>query len=360
MKIGNEEILAVYWGQDKVNAIIQGEDEVIYSGATPTPEPDPGPQPEVPTIVYDIETQGLGWNVGNHIELPFTLTTGTTIEIEGETYEDSDRVVGFSWEDEGGDESEGPISDGDDFRLMFNDNGFLYDYNDQRLQYYPANPTFSTPGHKFGLRIGNYYVYDSINGVYLVSGVTQSSVLNPTIKLKVDVGSFYLQGLKIYEGNTLVFNGLPCIDEENTSMVGLKDMVSGNFYWNSGLSMTYNMSCIAMQEISGTMEAECLCQKSGGQWDGEQCIESSEPEPSEPDVPEECAGYSSVDECYCVQGGGMWEYDEESGEWACNYSQPDPCEGMSADECTCMNEGGTWDPESEQCIHPEMPDPEGE
>ena len=199
-----------------------------------------------------------------------------------------------------------------------------------------------------------------MDGVLLCSGATQSSVLNPTIKIKVDVSSFYLQSLKIYEGNTLVFNGLPCIDEEDDSMVGLKDMVSGNFYWNSALTMSYNMSCIAQQYDMGTMEAECLCQKSGGSWDGTQCIESSEPEPSEPDVPEECAGYGSVDECYCVQGGGMWEYDEESGTWACNYSQPDPCEGMSAEECTCMNEGGTWNPESEQCDFPEPPDPEGE
>lgn len=325
MKIGYEEVIAVSVGEDIVTDIIQNN-ETIYSGET-TPSIQSGI-----TLVDDIEAETMGWNINNHIVLPYTMTTSTSMRVIAQyAGMDNDRVVGFSWEDDGS-----TISDEEDCRPFFLSGYIYFDLNAERL--YTVDP-FLTTGNDFDLTFGNYYIYDNSGSTQLFAGTTQSAISRDDVYIRVDVSTIFLKGVQIRQNGTLVFDGKAAIqvDENDNTSIGLYDTVGGEFYTNTAITMTYNGACDG--------DAQCLCEATGGTWDSEMQECQSGDTPDDPVDP--CEGMDPG-ECMCIQMGGMWNGVD------CEFPEPpepddpvDPCEGDP--QCQCEQNGGTWNPEDMVC-----------
>lgn len=398
MKIGNEDIIAVYYGEDEVTAIVQGEDEVIYSGATPSPVP------AEMWFVDDITADKSNGVTNETIELPFIITTGTSIRMQYELYTADPNngnidAIGY-WED-----NPVGVSDNDDWRPIIWDNGgIIFDLNYDRLWcYYDDVHNYFQANTDYDMTFGDFYIYDNTNDYLVNSGSPVGSVGHSDINTRLNVGRLIVKGLQVYEGTGMTHDYRPAVmsgftyGEEPWTHIGFWDDVENVFVYDSGVSMWYNASCEQdpqcvcermgpdyhwdpVNETCIQWGPEQECNASGQYWSGilNQCFETEEEmlaaecaimggvwewdeemqsytcHPGSSDDP--CEGYSSQEECDCAQMGGEWDGVE------CIFPEPDPCEGMSPEECDCINQGGTWDPDGEQCNLPDpcMGDPECE
>lgn len=128
-----------------------------------------------------------------------------------------------------------PNSDQNDYRL-FNANGVCY------LDFPNSNRIFGGSmlfGVIHEIEVGNYYVKNLATGATIVSGSPVSfSEQSNTMKVWLYEGSDRQYGrgklyyLKIYEGETLVRDFVPC--KSASGEVGLYDKVSAQFYGNAG------------------------------------------------------------------------------------------------------------------------------
>ena len=200
--IGETQVLGSYLGEEQAEEVFVGE-EVVISGTTSGDTP--APMGDI-IMVDNISAAEMGWDITKHIELPLTMTTGTSFYLQGLTYGPGDRAIGYSWEDIGD-----PGYDGIDFRAIFAQDGYLlFDLNAERMM--TGGTHLGDPGYEFALGIGNYYIYDAYDGVMLLSGTPESTIAAPNQKIRVDVSSFYLKKVEVYEDGIKVFDGYPAIE----------------------------------------------------------------------------------------------------------------------------------------------------
>ena len=177
----------------------------------------------VPKIVFAdyIHTETLSANTyEDYIDTGLYPTTGITFRVKGyRMYENGQRIVGWS-------PDETTHSDDNDFRLFWAGGETVYfdwgpDWNGGRINAHYFN---SVSGYT-DITCGNYYVYDNVGEQMICSGSVKSlDGLYQYGSIRVDVGSWWLKSLEIYDGNTLLFSGTAAYDTNGN--VGLFDSVS--------------------------------------------------------------------------------------------------------------------------------------
>lgn len=177
----------------------------------------------VPKIVFAdyIHTETLSANTyEDYIDTGLYPTTGITFRVKGyRMYENGQRIVGWS-------PDETTHNDDDDFRLFWAGGETVYfdwgpNWNGGRINAHYFN---SVSGYT-DITCGNYYVYDNVGEQMICSGSVKSlDGLYRYGSIRVDVGSWWLKSLEIYDGNTLLFSGTAAYDTNGN--VGLFDSVS--------------------------------------------------------------------------------------------------------------------------------------
>ena len=177
----------------------------------------------VPKIVFAdyIHTETLSANTyEDYIDTGLYPTTGITFRVKGyRMYENGERIVGWC-------PDETTHSDSNDFRLFWAGGETVYfdwgpDWNGGRINAHYFN---SVSGYT-DITCGNHYVYDNVCEQMICSGSVKSLVgLYQYGSIRVDVGSWWLKSLEIYDGNTLLFSGTAAYDTNGN--VGLFDSVS--------------------------------------------------------------------------------------------------------------------------------------
>ena len=146
-------------------------------------------------------------------------TTATTFRVQGmyKGYTQSNVVVGYSDRDSA------------DYRLFWVGLNTYYDFNDNRVN---VSKRFDS-GDKIDITCGNYYAKTGSTQEVFLSGVTQTTIDDPHT-IKVDVGSWWLKALEIWEGETKVFDGRAA-SVNNT--VGLYDSISKRMFTNQNINI---------------------------------------------------------------------------------------------------------------------------
>lgn len=351
--IGGTQIVGSYLGQEQTDKVYVGS-EVVISGS---PSYD---WVQVSNITSD-KSQFNGWEHQKHLQLPFMMTTGTSIRIKYQLHTDKnypDRICGYSWEDDWINAGPVTITDEDDYRLF---GSIMLDINDGRIEGGAGISVCVVNDITFG----NNFIYDNVTNKSIAEGAPVSTLTNPNFCL-VDLSCIYLFGIQVFENGNLAFDLVPAHDN---SHIGLGDLISGELFYpldtvpmaydtapsnadecdcinNGGTWDSATQTCTQPEDPCAefSSQEECDCVQAGGVWDGVENI-CNYP------TPDPCEGFSSQEECDCVQRGGSWDGVE------CTFPEPDPCGGMSQEECDCMQQGGTWDPETLTCTSAE-PDPE--
>jgi len=109
------------------------------------------------------------------------------------------------------------------------DNGSTGDYRASYLN-------LMTTNQYYDITFADNYVYDNINNTYLSNKTPVGSVPTLGCKIFVDL-SFPIYGVEIKNGNTLVFDGVPGMDDDGH--VGLWDNVTSQLFYNPNYTMTY-------------------------------------------------------------------------------------------------------------------------
>ena len=153
-------------------------------------------------------------------------TTGTTFRVKGIHKGLSQNTVVVGYKD----------NDNKDYRLFWHTStgqALLFDFNTSRIGEFMQS---FVDGFEVDLICGNNYVMSGTTSAIIASGQTQTSVQDPhTIKL--DVGSWYVKSLEIWDGETKVFDGQASYD--GNGHIGLYDSISQSMVYNSALTMTY-------------------------------------------------------------------------------------------------------------------------
>lgn len=177
-----------------------------------------------------IHTDTLQADSRDRIDTGIYPTTATTFRVKGlgKGLSAGYELVGFDLNDAGEDS---------DYRLFcYSTSGenLGFDWYSQRI----TNENWGglTDGKSIDLTCSNYQVYDNINETVLLSGSPQSN-MSQGIPIYVNVGSWWLKGLEIWEGNTKVFDGVAAYDENGN--VGLYDSVSNALVTNENLTLVY-------------------------------------------------------------------------------------------------------------------------
>ncbi len=162
----------------------------------------------------------------SYIDTLITPTTATTFRVVGmgKGYGQGNTIVGYQ------------DNDWADYRLFWhgwNGGTLCFDFNNDRIE--NGNWGGAMNGRFIDVTCTNYSV--SSGGTMIAQGTTQSSIDDPHT-IKVDVGTWWLKSLQIWEGQTLVFNGQAAIDEGN-NIFGLYDSVSNTWKYNPNIQMTY-------------------------------------------------------------------------------------------------------------------------
>lgn len=145
-------------------------------------------------------------------------TTGTSFRVKGIVkYGNGDVIVGYQ------------TNDSSDYRLFWTGRNPYYDINNARLGPY-SNMAENTKV--------DFYCYNygfSLNGTTLGTGQTQTSITAPET-IKVDIGSWWLQSLEIWDGETKVFDGHAAVGD---NVIGLYDSITESMFTNSAYTLTY-------------------------------------------------------------------------------------------------------------------------
>lgn len=156
-------------------------------------------------------------NTKHFIDTLVMHTTGTSFRVKGIVkYGNGEVIVGYQ------------TSDNSDYRLFWTDRKPYYDINSRRLENYPQMPQDS---------FVDFYCYNygfSLNGNTLGTGQTQTSITAPET-IKVDVGSWWLQSLEIWDGETKVFDGHAAVED---NVIGLYDSITESMFTNSSYTLT--------------------------------------------------------------------------------------------------------------------------
>lgn len=172
-------------------------------------------------------------------------TSATTFRVKGQSLgiNQSNVIVGSTdrW-------------DWEDYRLFWytpQSNGSLYfDYNYSRLN--STGNTFLLNGGLVDLTCGNNYVYDNISNRCLLSGNTVSQDPLCCKPMRIDVGSWKVSSIEIWQGQTKVFDGRASYD--NLGNIGLYDLINETMLYDSGFSMTYGNVLPSFDYQSGYTE----------------------------------------------------------------------------------------------------------
>ena len=193
-----------------------------------------------------IHTETLQADSRDRINTGIYPTTATTFRVKGlgKGLSAGYELVGFDLND-AGEES--------DYRLFcYSTSGEIlgFDWYSERI----TNENWGglTDGKSIDFTCSNYQVYDNINETVLISGSPQSNMAQG-IPIYVNVGSWWLKGLEIWEGNTKVFDGVAAYDDSGN--IGLYDSVSNALVTNTGLTMVYEFdsgSTLPLTSISIT------------------------------------------------------------------------------------------------------------
>ena len=193
-----------------------------------------------------IHTDTLQETSSDRIDTGIYPTTATTFRVKGlgKGLPAGNELVGFNLYD-AGEES--------DYRLFcYSTSGEIlgFDWYSERI----TNENWGglTDGKSIDFTCSNYQVYDNINETVLISGSPQSNMAQG-IPIYVNVGSWWLKGLEIWEGNTKVFDGVAAYDDSGN--IGLYDSVSNALVTNTGLTMVYEFdsgSTLPLTSISIT------------------------------------------------------------------------------------------------------------
>ena len=177
-----------------------------------------------------IHTDTLQADSRDRINTGIYPTTATTFRVKGlgKGLSAGYELVGFDLND-AGEES--------DYRLFcYSTSGEIlgFDWYSERI----TNENWGglTDGKGIDFTCSNYQVYDNINETVLLSGSPQSN-MQQGIPIYVNVASWWLKGLEIWEGNTKVFDGVAAYDENGN--VGLYDSVSNALVTNENLTLVY-------------------------------------------------------------------------------------------------------------------------
>lgn len=177
-----------------------------------------------------IHTDTLQADSRDRIDTGIYPTTATTFRVKGlgKGLSAGYELVGFDLND-AGEES--------DYRLFcYSTSGEIlgFDWYSERI----TNENWGglTDGKGIDFTCSNYQVYDNINETVLISGSPQSNMAQG-VPIYVNVASWWLKGLEIWEGNTKVFDGVAAYDENGN--VGLYDSVSNALVTNENLTLVY-------------------------------------------------------------------------------------------------------------------------
>jgi len=173
---------------------------------------------QIAVIYVDyIHETTLTANTKHFIDTLVMHTTGTSFRVKGIIkYNNGDVIVGYQ------------TSDDSDYRLFWADRKPYYDINNRRLENYPVIPQDS---------FVDFYCYNygfSLNGTTLGTGQTQTSITAPET-IKVDIGSWWLQSLEIWDGETKVFDGHAAVEN---NVIGLYDSITESMFTTSAYTLT--------------------------------------------------------------------------------------------------------------------------
>lgn len=145
-------------------------------------------------------------------------TTGTSFRVKGVVkYSNGNVIVGYL------------TDDSSDYRLFWAGRNPYYDINNTRLGPY-SNMAENTKV--------DFYCYNygfSLNGNTLGTGQTQTSITAPET-IKVDIGSWWLNSLEIWDGETKVFDGHAAVED---NVIGLYDSITESMFTTSAYTLTY-------------------------------------------------------------------------------------------------------------------------
>ena len=174
---------------------------------------------QIAVIYVDyIHETTLTANTKHFIDTLVMHTTGTSFRVKGIVkYANGDVIVGYQ------------TNDNSDYRLFWAGRQPYYDINSARLGPY------STMAENTKV---DFYCYNygfSLNGTTLGTGQTQTSITAPET-IKVDIGSWWLQSLEIWDGETKVFDGHAAVEN---NVIGLYDSITESMFTNSAYTLTY-------------------------------------------------------------------------------------------------------------------------
>lgn len=154
-----------------------------------------------------------------------TENTKFRIKGQGRGYINGNWVCGFY-----------PNSDSRDWRFFWfsSSQNLCMDWNRERISLNGWGG--DTEGALLDFEIGNYYIKDMNTDTILAQGSHQGA---PTAgyDIEVCVGSWWFEGIQIWDGDDLVFDGYAAVDDEGH--IGIYDEVSGELKYNSSLNMAY-------------------------------------------------------------------------------------------------------------------------
>lgn len=122
-------------------------------------------------------------------------------------------------------------NDSADYRVIYDGSVLYFDFNRSRISARMNYPT----GQIIDITGENYRLIDNTTGTVLMSGNSETTINDPHT-LKLDVSSWWLQQVQVWNGTSLIFDGEAA---EMNGVVGLYDRVTETMFTNRGSTLTY-------------------------------------------------------------------------------------------------------------------------
>lgn len=155
------------------------------------------------------------------IDTNIIATTATTFRVKamGKGYSNYYISVGYK------------TNDTEDYRL-FCTSTLYFDINSERI--ISENWGGVYDGRYIDLTCRNYSVSSGNSQTPFMTGNTQTAITRPET-IKVDIGSWWLQSLEIWDGETKVFDGHAAVED---NVIGLYDSITESMFTNSAYTLT--------------------------------------------------------------------------------------------------------------------------
>lgn len=159
------------------------------------------------------------------IDTNIIATTATTYRVKalGKGYYNGNLNVGYF------------ISDLTDYRLFFppnEGNSLMFDYGNTRINI--SNWGGLYDGRFVDLTCRNYSVSSGNSQTPMITGRTQTTMPQQDT-IKIDVGSWWVKSLEIWDGETKVFDGHAAV---LNGTIGLYDSITESMFTNSAITLT--------------------------------------------------------------------------------------------------------------------------